>query len=185
MPEQGQGREIPTSNTNRCARPPQTPHEANSGTSLATSRTPQHLLHSKRKTCRNAPTAGQAATPNSRTPGHFAAHPARSLGPPGHPPTPPTDPPLALTCFVRSGALLAAAALAPMPVAAKPSPPVAGPSTCREAASIASCTYGHGGARTAPGMLREKRDVPERTTEEAPASSDRQGAMGTKPVFKP
>ena len=37
-----------------------------------------------------------------------------------------------------------------------------------EAASIASCTYGHGGARTAPGMLREKRDVPERTTEEAP-----------------
>ena len=36
-----------------------------------------------------------------------------------------------------------------------------------EAASIASCTYGHGGARTAPGMLREKRDVPERTTEEA------------------
>ena len=35
-----------------------------------------------------------------------------------------------------------------------------------EAASIASCTYGHGGARTAPGMLREKRDVPERTTEE-------------------
>jgi hypothetical protein len=84
----------------------------------------------KRKTCRNAPIAGQAATPNSRTPGHFAAHPARSLGPPGHPPTPPTDPPLALTCFVRSGALLAAAALAPMPVAAKPSPPVAGPSTC-------------------------------------------------------
>ena len=37
-----------------------------------------------------------------------------------------------------------------------------------EAASIASCTYGHGGARTAPGMLREKRDVPERMTEEAP-----------------
>ena len=130
VPEQGQGGEIPTSNTNHCARSPQTPHEANSGTSLATSRTPQHLLHSKRKTCRNAPTAGQAATPNSRTPGHCAAHPARSLGPPGHPPTPPTDPPLALTCFARSGALLAAAALAPMPVAAKPSPPVAGPSTC-------------------------------------------------------
>ena len=33
-----------------------------------------------------------------------------------------------------------------------------------EAASIASCTYGHGGARTAPGMLREKRYIPERTT---------------------
>ena len=28
-----------------------------------------------------------------------------------------------------------------------------------EAASIASCTYGHGGARTAPGMLREKRYI--------------------------
>ena len=33
-----------------------------------------------------------------------------------------------------------------------------------EAASFASCTFGHDGGRKAPGTTREKRDVPERTT---------------------
>ena len=133
MPEQGQGGEIPTSNTNHCARSPQTKHEANSGTSLATSRTPQHLLHSKRNhNTQNLPEcANRRPSRNTEQPHPRALCRTPSwLGPPGHPPTPPTDPPLALTCFARSGALLAAAALAPMPVAAKPSPPVAGPSTC-------------------------------------------------------
>ena len=90
VPEQGQGGEIPTSNTNHCARS-QTPHEANSGTSLATSRTPN--------TCclktRNLPECANRGKPraNSRTPG-AVPHP-NSLARPAAAdpaPTPPRSP---------------------------------------------------------------------------------------------
>ena len=96
VPEQGQGGEIPTSNTNHCARSPQTPHEANSGTSLATSRTPQHLLHSKRnhKTQNLPECANRRPSRNTEQPHPRAlCRTPSSLARPTRPPTDPANRP--------------------------------------------------------------------------------------------
>jgi hypothetical protein len=75
---------------------PQTPHEANSGTSLATSRTPQHLLHSKRnhKTQNLPECANRRPSRNTEQPHPRAlCRTPSSLTWPTRPPTNPTNRP--------------------------------------------------------------------------------------------